>query len=275
MKFADKHRLTVYAGNIKENWMNETNIRQLLESYRRGDVDADQVVKVLKELPYRDVGVAHLDTHRQLRDKLGEVVFAEGKTVEQLRTIIGHMLELPGNILVTRLSAAKAEPLLQDFPQGEYDREGQCLVIKRQPVEPSGRGTVLVITAGTSDLRVAREAAVTLELMGQKHELLVDVGVAGLHRLLAYREKLDEAAVIIVIAGMEGALPSVVAGLVDKPVVAVPTSVGYGAAFGGISALLGMLNSCAGGIGVVNIDNGYGAAYLAGLINWREPASNG
>jgi len=261
--------------SMEESCMNETNIRQLLERYRRGDADVDQVVSILKELPYRDVGVAHLDTHRQLRDKLGEVVFAEGKTIEQLRTIIRHMLELPGNILVTRLSAAKAEPLLQDFHQAEYDREGQCLVIKRQSIEPSGRGMVLVITAGTSDLRVAREAAVTLEFMGQKPELLVDVGVAGLHRLLAYREKLSEAAVIIVIAGMEGALPSVVAGLVDKPVIAVPTSVGYGAAFGGISALLGMLNSCAGGIGVVNIDNGYGAAYLAGLINWRESVSSG
>lgn len=250
--------------------MDETYLRWLLDRYQQGVVDTDQVLDVLKNLPYRDVGVAHLDTHRNLRDKIGEVVFAEGKTVEQLTTIIRHMLELPGNILVTRLSAMKADSLLKQFPQCEYDHEGECLLIKRHQIKPSGRGIVLIITAGTSDLRVAREAAATLELMGQTPELLVDVGVAGLHRILAYRDRLDAAAVIIVIAGMEGALPSVVAGLVDKPVIAVPTSVGYGAAFGGISALLGMLNSCAGGVGVVNIDNGYGAAYLAGLINWQR-----
>ncbi len=249
--------------------MNEKYLRQLLDRYQQGDLDTDQALDILKDLPYRDVGVAHLDTHRGLRDKIGEVVFAEGKTIEQLTTIIQRMLELPGNILITRLSAIKADSLLQHFPQSEYNKEGECLMIKRHQIEPSGRGTVLIITAGTSDLRVAREAAITLEFMGQIPELLVDVGVAGLHRLLAYRGKLDAASVIIVIAGMEGALPSVVAGLVDKPVIAVPTSVGYGAAFGGISALLGMLNSCAGGIGVVNIDNGYGAAYLAGLINWQ------
>ncbi|MEA2110219.1 MAG: nickel pincer cofactor biosynthesis protein LarB [Pseudomonadota bacterium] len=249
--------------------MDEKYLRQLLERYQQGSLDTDQVLDTLKDLPYRDVGVAHLDTHRSLRDKIGEVVFAEGKTIEQLITIVRHMLELPGNILITRLSAMKADLLLKHFPQSEYDKEGECLTIKRHQIEPSGRGAVLIVTAGTSDLRVAREAAITLEFMGQTPELLVDVGVAGLHRLLAYRGKLDAAAVIIVIAGMEGALPSVVAGLVDKPVIALPTSVGYGAAFGGISALLGMLNSCAGGIGVVNIDNGYGAAYLAGLINWQ------
>lgn len=250
--------------------MDENYLRRILEQHRQGTLDTDQVVKVLKDLPYRDVGVAHLDTHRGLRAKIGEVVFAQGKTVEQLITIIRHMLELPGNILVTRLSAVKAASLLTHFPGYDYDQEGKCLLIKRDSIEASGVGTVLIITAGTSDLRVAREAAVTLEFMGQTAELLVDVGVAGLHRLLAYRDRLDAAAVIIVIAGMEGALPSVVAGLVDKPVIAVPTSVGYGAAFGGISALLGMLNSCAGGIGVVNIDNGYGAACLAGLINWQR-----
>ena len=250
--------------------MDKKYLRQLLERHRQGALDTDQVLDALKDLPYRDVGVAHLDTHRSLRDKIGEVVFAEGKSVEQLITIIRHMLELPDNILVTRLSAIKAALLLELFSQATYDEVGECLIIKRHPIEPSGRGIVLLITAGTSDLRVAREAVMTLELMGQESELLVDVGVAGLHRLLAYRNKLAAASVIIVIAGMEGALPSVVAGLVDKPVVAVPTSIGYGAAFGGISALLGMLNSCAGGIGVVNIDNGYGAAYLAGLINWQR-----
>lgn len=245
-------------------------MRDLLEKYQEGKISLDQVMDVLKEMPYRDVGVAHLDTHRGLRGKVGEVVFAQGKSVSQLTTILQYMVGLPGNILVTRLSAEKAAALQPLFPGFTYDEEGEFLLLKRHEVKPSGRGTVLIVTAGTSDLKTAREAAVTLELMGQEPEVLIDVGVAGLHRLLAYREKLGQAAVIIVIAGMEGALPSVVAGLVDSPVIAVPTSIGYGASFGGMAALLGMLNSCAGGVGVVNIDNGFGAGYLAGLINWQD-----
>lgn len=250
--------------------MDEAYLRELLDRLAAGEESVDGVLDSLRALPYRDIGVAHLDTHRGLRARLGEVVFAAGKSLDQLTAILSHLKELPGNILVTRLDVDKAAALAPRFPAFEYDPEGRYFVCRRQPVADAGRGTVLVITAGTSDIGVAREAAVVLELMGQEAGIIADVGVAGLHRLLAYRERLAAAAVLIVVAGMEGALPSVVAGLVDRPVIAVPTSVGYGASFDGLAALLGMLNSCAGGVGVVNIDNGFGAGYLAGLINCRR-----
>ncbi|MBW1644930.1 MAG: nickel pincer cofactor biosynthesis protein LarB [Deltaproteobacteria bacterium] len=247
--------------------MNEKYLDELLQALEEGRLSREVVLAELKDLPYRDIGIAHLDTHRGLRDRLGEVVFAAGKTTSQLETILRHLLTMPGNILVTRLDDRQAAALQPLFPQFTYDEVGRCLVCRRREIEPAGRGTVLVVTAGTSDLPVAREAVITLELLGQPVELLADVGVAGLHRLLAYREQLWRAAVIVAVAGMEGALPSVIAGLVDRPVIAVPTSVGYGAAFGGVAALLGMLNTCASGVGVVNIDNGFGAACLAALIN--------
>ncbi len=247
--------------------MNRDELKSILSELQRGDRCVDEVVDLFEHMPFRNLGIAHLDTHRSLRSIMGEVVFALGKAVGDIKIILNGLLEYEENILVTRLEVGKAEILLPEFPQFEYCAAGQYMVKIGQNIVSRGRGSVLLVTAGTSDLRVAYEAEITLKMMGQKCEKLVDVGVAGIHRLLAYREKLMQAEVLIVIAGMEGALPSVVAGLVDKPVIAVPTSVGYGAAFGGVAALLGMLNSCAGGVGVVNIDNGFGAAYLAGLIN--------
>jgi len=249
--------------------MNRDDLKNILNGLQRGDKSVDEVADLLNHMPFRDLGIAHLDTHRSLRAIMGEVVFALGKETRDLEIILNGLLEHEENILVTRLEVDKAEVLQAKFPQFTYHAAGQYFVKMGHEIAPSGRAPVLLVTAGTSDLRVAYEAEITLKMMGQRCEKLVDVGVAGIHRLLAYREKLMTAEVLIVIAGMEGALPSVVAGLVDKPVIAVPTSVGYGAAFGGVAALLGMLNSCAGGVGVVNIDNGFGAAYLAGLINRR------
>ncbi len=247
--------------------MNRDELKNILSELQRGERRVDEVVDFFTHLPFRDLGIAHLDTHRCLRSIMGEVVFALGKEVAEIEIILNGLLEYEKNILVTRLDPEKAALLQPQFPEFEYCAAGQYMVKTGQEINSQGRGPVLLVTAGTSDLRVACEAEITLKMMGQRCEKLVDVGVAGIHRLLAYREKLAQAEVLIVIAGMEGALPSVVAGLVDKPVIAVPTSVGYGTAFGGVAALLGMLNSCAGGVGVVNIDNGFGAAYLAGLIN--------
>jgi NCAIR mutase (PurE)-related protein len=211
--------------------------------------------------------VALIDHHRQLRQGTPEVILGEGKTVDQLLTIVEKMLERGSNVLVTRLAADKAQALLALHPAAAYDPDGRTFTLVQQPIEPVGRGRVLVICAGTSDIPVTREATVTARMLGNEVEELVDVGVAGIHRLLARTDRLREAAVIIVVAGMEGALPSVVGGLVGVPVIAVPTSVGYGAAFGGVAALLGMLNSCASGVTVVNIDNGFGAAFAATRIN--------
>ena len=247
--------------------MNRDELKNILHELARGERRVDEVADLLEHLPFRDLGIAHLDTHRSLRSVMGEVVFALGKEVADIEIILNGLLEHEENILVTRLENHKAAVLQPKFPQFTYHSSGQYFVKTGRDIPVRGRGLVLLVTAGTSDLSVAHEAEITLKMMGQRCEKLVDVGVAGIHRLLAYREKLMAAEVLIVIAGMEGALPSVVAGLVDRPVIAVPTSVGYGAAFGGVAALLGMLNSCAGGVGVVNIDNGFGAAYLAALIN--------
>lgn len=247
--------------------MNRDELKNILGELERGERRVDEVADLLAHLPFRDVGIAHLDTHRGLRSIMGEVVFALGKETADIEVILNGLLEHEENILVTRLEACKAAVLQAKFPEFEYHPSGQYFVRIGREISFQGRGSVLLVTAGTSDLRVAYEAEITLKMMGQRCEKIVDVGVAGIHRLLAYRERLMAAEVLIVIAGMEGALPSVIAGLVDRPVIAVPTSVGYGAAFGGVAALLGMLNSCAGGVGVVNIDNGFGAAYLAGLIN--------
>jgi len=247
--------------------MNRDELKNILHELERGERRVDEVADLLEHLPFRDLGIAHLDTHRGLRSVMGEVVFALGKEISDIEIILNGLLEHEENILVTRLESHKAAVLQPKFPQFTYHAAGQYFVKMGRKIPDRGRGLILLVTAGTSDLRVAYEAEITLKMMGQRCEKLVDVGVAGIHRLLAYREKLLAAEVLIVIAGMEGALPSVVAGLVDKPVIAVPTSVGYGAAFGGVAALLGMLNSCAGGVGVVNIDNGFGAAYLAALIN--------
>lgn len=247
--------------------MNPDNIKNLLHSVRDGGLSVDDAMLHLKELPYQDLGCAQVDHHRELRQGMPEVLFGEGKSVEQIVTIMTAMSAKGSNVLVTRLTQDRSRQILTSFPAANYHAEARCLTLEQQPVEQRGKGTILVISAGTSDIPVAAEAVVTARFLGNSVEQIYDVGVAGIHRLLARGEQLAAATVIIVVAGMEGALPSVVGGLVDKPVIAVPTSVGYGASFGGIAALLGMLNSCAAGVTVVNIDNGFGAACAASLIN--------
>lgn len=247
--------------------MDESYITGLLEKVSTGALPVDAAFKLLKDLPYEDVGCAHVDHHRMVRQGSPEVVFGQGKKVEQIATVMTSLLAKESNVLVTRLAAEPAEELLVRFPDAVYHTEARCLTFEQRPVTINGRGDILVVAAGTSDIPVASEAAVTARFLGNHVETLWDVGVAGIHRLLSYRDRLQAAAVLIVVAGMEGALPSVVGGLVARPVIAVPTSVGYGAAFSGIAPLLGMLNSCAAGVTVVNIDNGFGAGYAASLMN--------
>ncbi len=251
--------------------MDLNDLKHLLSAVRSGDLSVDEGLERLSKLPFEDAGVAMIDHHRALRQGVPEVVLGESKTAEQIVTIVERMAAHGDNVLVTRISGEKADILSKHHPDGTYDPVSSTFALRRKPFEDLGRGKVLVICAGTSDLPVAREAAVTARMFNNQVEELVDVGVAGIHRLLAHTSALREAGVVIVVAGMEGALPSVVGGLIDVPVIAVPTSVGYGAAFGGIAALLGMLNSCAGGVTVVNIDNGFGAAFAATRINRRRP----
>jgi len=247
--------------------MNRDQVRELLERVRSGDVDPEAAVESLARLPFVDVPGARVDTHRALRAGLPEVVYAPGKTAEQIVDVMRALLETGQDVLATRVEADVAARVEGALEGGDYDPQARLLWFG--PAEPAvvGKGTIAVICAGTSDLPVAAEAVGVARRFGNKVELLLDVGVAGLHRLLASSEVLRGARVLIVVAGMEGALPSVVGGLVDKPVIAVPTSVGYGAAFGGVAALLGMLTSCASNVSVVNIDNGFGAGYVATLIN--------
>lgn len=249
--------------------MQEQQLVEMLEQLRAGRLSVQEGVERLRHLPFEDIGIANVDHHRSLRQGQPEVIFGQGKTAEQIDCIMQAMLRRAarGNILVTRLDAAKAQELQRIYPDAIHHSEGRCLSLERSPQQETGRGTVLVISAGTSDIPVAAEAVVTARFLGNRTEHLYDVGVAGIHRLLARLEQIRSATVLIVVAGMEGALPSVVGGLVDRPVIAVPTSVGYGASFGGIAALLGMLNSCASGVTVVNIDNGFGAACAASLMN--------
>lgn len=247
--------------------MNPDSVKKMLEAVKQGDTSVDEALECLRQLPYQDLGCAQVDHHREMRQGMPEVIFGEGKTVAQIQRIMSAMLEKGSNVLVTRLAPDKAGEISQEFPTAEYHDDARCLTVQQHLQEQRGRGTILVVSAGTSDIPVAAEALVTARFLGNQTSHVYDVGVAGIHRLLARREELAAAAVIIVVAGMEGALPSVVGGLVDKPVIAVPTSIGYGASFGGIAALLGMLNSCAAGVTVVNIDNGFGAACAASLIN--------
>ncbi|MBK5275080.1 MAG: nickel pincer cofactor biosynthesis protein LarB [Desulfuromonadales bacterium] len=242
-------------------------LKSLLDAVRQGITPVDEALMQLRHFPSQDLGCAQVDHHRELRQGMPEVIFGEGKRVEQIVRIMTAMADKGSNVLVTRLSVDKVHELVKAFPAAQYHDEARCLTLEQLPVEQRGRGTILVVSAGTSDIPVAAEALVTAGFLGNAVEHVYDIGVAGIHRLLARREQLAAASVIIVVAGMEGALPSVVGGLVDKPVIAVPTSVGYGASFGGIAALLGMLNSCAAGVTVVNIDNGFGAACAASLIN--------
>ncbi|WP_049817934.1 nickel pincer cofactor biosynthesis protein LarB [Thermosediminibacter oceani] len=226
----------------------------------------DDAIQLLRDLPYEDLGFAKIDHHRALRRGVPEVIFCQGKTPEQVARITRRMLEKGVNIMGTRADLKVYEEVRKIAPDAEYYKDARIFAVKREKIVQN-KGTIAVVSAGTSDIPVAEEAAVTAELLGNKVERLYDVGVAGIHRLFMNMEVLKRAQVIIVVAGMEGALASVVAGLVDKPVIAVPTSVGYGANFSGLSALLTMLNSCAGGLTVVNIDNGFGAGFAAHQIN--------
>ncbi len=246
--------------------MNLDSLRALLVAVQSGDTSLDDALTRLRKLPFEDVGYARIDHHRPLRTGAPEVVFAEGKTAEQVAGIVEHMLAANSDVLVTRLSSEKAKAL----PADGYDAVARTWSRRVGAFVDRGRGRVQVVCAGTSDLPVAQEALVTLEMMGNRATLTTDVGVAGLHRILAVRDELAEAEAIITVAGMEGALPGVVAGLVDRPVIAVPTSVGYGTGAGGFAALLTMLNSCAPGLTVVNIDNGFGAAMAASAMNRRR-----
>lgn len=242
-------------------------LKALLESVKTGQIDVDAAMHQMEGLPFEDLGFAHVDHHRSLRKGFPEVIFCEGKTVEQV-VEIGKRIVQHGSLLATRISQDQADGLVAAIPGATHDATGRTVTFDHPEFStPKTRGRILVLSAGTSDLPVAEEAATTARIMGNEVERVFDVGVAGIHRLLAYREKLAEATVLIVVAGMEGALPSVVGGMVDAPVIAVPTSVGYGASFGGLAALLGMLNTCSAGVTVVNIDNGFGAGYAASLMN--------
>ncbi len=249
--------------------MNAHDIESLLESVRRGRLSIPQALERLKHLPFEDLGFAKIDHHRALRQGYAEVVFGRGKTPQQVAQIVRRMLRPKAsrqNILVTRADARIFAAVRRISRAAKFHSPSGVIAIRRSSVI-SGRGTILVVSAGTSDIPVAEEALVTAEMMGNRAAAIYDVGVAGLHRLLEYREQLTKARVIICVAGMEGALPSVVAGLVSVPVIAVPTSTGYGASFGGLTALLAMLNSCASNVSVVNIDNGFGAGCVASVIN--------
>ena len=246
--------------------MNEQDLRQLLGQVQQGTVGIEQAVAQLRDLPFKQLADATIDNHRELRTGYPEVIYCAGKTVVQVREIVAFMLSRNTNILATRATPEMYAAVAELCPAAHYNPVGRTISLQRLQL-PAPPGYIAIVTAGTSDLPVAEEAAETALLFGNPVERVVDVGVAGLHRLLARLELIRQARVSIVIAGMEGALASVVAGLVDKPVIAVPTSVGYGASFGGISALLSMLTACAGGVGVVNIDNGFGAGYLASMIN--------
>jgi pyridinium-3,5-biscarboxylic acid mononucleotide synthase len=246
--------------------MDQDQLRSLLEQVRTGAVEIDAALDRLRHLPFEDLGFAKVDHHRALRHGMPEVVFGLGKTVDQVSSIAASLLAKEQNVLLTRLTAEVAERLQREHAGGEYFPASGALRFWRDRTL-RGKGKIAVVCAGTSDLPVTEEAEVTAEVMGNEVDAIHDVGIAGIHRLMHHRERLCEARVVIVCAGMEGALPSVIGGLVMAPVIAVPTSVGYGASFHGLAALLGMLNSCASNVTVVNIDNGFGAGYAASLIN--------
>jgi pyridinium-3,5-biscarboxylic acid mononucleotide synthase len=247
--------------------MDSNRLVQLLERVRQGELDISRAVADLRHLPFEDLGFAKIDHHRALRQGFPEVIMGQGKEAREIAAIVRAMRRRKVNVLVTRVSADKMTQLKRLKVGLTYHAGARTATWIAKPIKITGKGTILVVCAGTSDIPVAEEAAVTATMMGNSVERLFDVGVAGIHRLLENRLRLDAASVLIVAAGMEGALPSVVAGLIDKPVIAVPTSVGYGASFNGLAALLGMLNSCAAGVMVVNIDNGFGAGFAASLIN--------
>jgi len=244
----------------------KSQLEAILRKVHAGRLSPERALAALKHYPYQDLEYAKIDHQRELRKGFPEIIYGLGKTDGQIVGISREIVDRGGNLLVTRVEPATFRKIKKAIPRARYQPQGKVVYLKKTPAEP-GKGLIAVLTAGTSDVPVAEEAAVTCDMLGNKIERVYDAGVAGLHRLLGEYDKLNRARVIIAVAGMEGALPSVVAGLVSVPVIAVPTSVGYGASFKGVAALLAMLNSCPGGVGVVNIDNGFGAAYLASLIN--------
>ena len=247
--------------------MDMDNLRTLLQEFKASRLSLDETLDTLKVLPYEDLDFAKIDHHRMIRQGFPEVVFCQGKTVQQVAAIMERLAVHNQNILATRATIEMYAAVKTVVPDAQYYEIANIIVVKRDTMQPDQERIVLVMTAGTSDIPAAEEAAVTAEVMGNKVERIYDVGVAGIHRLFAHSEQIQNANVIIVAAGMEGALVSVIGGMVSKPVIALPTSIGYGASFGGLAALLAMLNSCAAGVSVVNIDNGFGAGRLASIIN--------
>jgi hypothetical protein len=246
--------------------MDQKRLEKLLQSIQKGELTVQEGMQRLRTFPFEDIGEAMIDHHRPLRKGFPEVIFGQGKDAEQVSKIMERMVEAHEDILVTRIEQEKAKAVLERFPRASYNQRARTLTLRLSEAATSA-GMILVIAAGTSDIPVAEEAVETAGIMGNRVDTLYDVGVSGVHRLLIHQERLMEANVLIVVAGMEGALPSVVGGLVARPVIAVPTSVGYGTSFGGLAPLLAMLNSCASNVAVVNIDNGFGAGYIASLIN--------
>lgn len=246
--------------------MNREEIKNLLEAVKSNKVNIDEALKNLEDLPFKDLGFAMIDNHRELRVGYPEVIYCEGKTTEQVKEIVKFMLTKDNNILGTRATEEMYNAVKEIYEEAEYNKLGRTITIKKKE-QPLTESYIAIVSAGTSDLPVVEEAYETAKILGNRVEKITDVGVAGIHRLFSKLEIIRGAKVVIVAAGMEGALASVVGGLVDKPVIGIPTSVGYGANFGGLSALLSMLNSCASGVSVVNIDNGFGAAYNASIIN--------
>ena len=247
--------------------MNHNLLIQLMRQVANGKVSAEDAALRLQHLDCEDIGYAHIDHHRSLRKGFPEVIFGEGKSAEQIIGIMECMSVQENVILATRVDPMKAQAVLTRFPDARFHPEARMIVWEKNPPPVQGRGAILVLAAGTSDIPVAMEAVLTAQAMGNRVEKVIDVGVAGIHRLFQHRELIESATVLIVVAGMEGALPSVVAGMVSRPVIAVPTSVGYGVSLGGLTALFAMLNSCSSNVAVVNIDNGFGAAYVAAMIN--------
>ncbi len=245
--------------------MDTEKLAALLNQVKEGNLPVEEAMNELKTLPFEDLDYAKVDHHRALRQGYPEVIFCQGKTVEQIRGIVAHMLEKNRTILATRAAREVYEALAPDHDNIEYNEAARIMIFGERPATDIGK--ILVITAGTSDIPVAEEAALTAEIYGNRVERLFDVGVSGIHRLFSHMKLINEARVIIAVAGMEGALPSIIGGVADIPVIAVPTSVGYGANFQGLSALLTMLNTCAPGVSVVNIDNGFGAGYFASMVN--------
>ena len=247
--------------------MDKESLLKILANVAAGKTSVEEAAKTLKHLSFEDIDYAHIDHHRSLRKGFPEVIFGQGKTSDQIIGIMDKMLHQENIVLVTRIDQNQAEKVVTRFPEAVYHQDARMLILEKKKMPIQGKGTILVLSAGTSDIPIAKEAYLTAEAMGNHVESVFDVGVAGIHRLLDHQNLIDQASVLIVAAGMEGALPSVVAGMVSRPVIAVPTSVGYGVSLGGLTALFAMLNSCSSNVAVVNIDNGFGAGYMASAIN--------